>query len=145
MCTLSQNGYGAAELTKGGNRGANMATSSEDQLANTSDHPATNLTSSLKHPAAALTVCSSASSVGTRVAPGTASRGDVIILGCTHGLEMLRQRPRGPMDKASAYGAGDCRFESCRGHLCCSSTCNVDTPVSSNFLRPSAMLGPCYE
>ena len=24
-------------------------------------------------------------------------------------------RPRGPMDKASAYGAGDCRFESCRG------------------------------
>ena len=26
-------------------------------------------------------------------------------------------RPRGPMDKASAYGAGDCRFESCRGHL----------------------------
>ena len=28
------------------------------------------------------------------------------------------QRPRGPMDKASAYGAGDCRFESYRGHLC---------------------------
>ena len=26
------------------------------------------------------------------------------------------QWPRGPMDKASAYGAGDCRFESCRGH-----------------------------
>ena len=26
-------------------------------------------------------------------------------------------RPRGPMDKASAYGAGDCRLESCRGHL----------------------------
>ena len=24
--------------------------------------------------------------------------------------------PRGPMNKASAYGAGDCRFESCRGH-----------------------------
>ena len=23
--------------------------------------------------------------------------------------------PRGQMDKASAYGAGDCRFESCRG------------------------------
>ena len=22
------------------------------------------------------------------------------------------------MDKASAYGAGDCRFESCRGHFC---------------------------
>jgi hypothetical protein len=27
------------------------------------------------------------------------------------------QRPRGPMDKASAHGAGDCRFESCRGHV----------------------------
>ena len=26
--------------------------------------------------------------------------------------------PRGPMDKASAYGAGDGRFESCRGHFC---------------------------
>ena len=25
--------------------------------------------------------------------------------------------PRGPMDEASAYGAGDCRLESCRGHL----------------------------
>ena len=25
--------------------------------------------------------------------------------------------PRGPMDKASAYGAGDCRFESCWGHM----------------------------
>jgi hypothetical protein len=23
------------------------------------------------------------------------------------------------MDKASAYGAGDCRFESCRGHCDC--------------------------
>ena len=27
-------------------------------------------------------------------------------------------RPRGPMDKASAHGAGDCRFESCRGQTC---------------------------
>ena len=26
------------------------------------------------------------------------------------------KRPRGPMDKASAHGAGDCRFESCQGH-----------------------------
>ena len=30
-------------------------------------------------------------------------------------LGSLPSRPRGPMDKASAYGAGDCRFESCRG------------------------------
>ena len=64
MCTLSQNGYGVVELTKGGNRGANMATSSEDQLASTSDDPATNLTGSFKHPSAALTLCFSASSVG---------------------------------------------------------------------------------
>ena len=30
----------------------------------------------------------------------------------------LHNRSRGPMDKASAYGAGDCRFESCRDHDC---------------------------
>ena len=30
--------------------------------------------------------------------------------------KQISQRPRGPMDKASAHGAGDCRFESCRGH-----------------------------
>ena len=28
----------------------------------------------------------------------------------------LHRWPRGPMDKASAYRAGDCRFESYRGH-----------------------------
>ena len=28
----------------------------------------------------------------------------------------FNDRPRGPMDKASAYGAGDCRFESYQGH-----------------------------
>ena len=28
----------------------------------------------------------------------------------------FNHRPRGPMDKASAYGAGDYRFESYRGH-----------------------------
>ena len=43
----------------------------------------------------------------------------------THGTMRCRSlllpqynRPRSPMDKASAYGAGDGRFESCRGHLC---------------------------
>ena len=36
---------------------------------------------------------------------------------CTVNPPALYRRPRGPMDKASAYGAGDCRFESCRGHL----------------------------
>ena len=34
----------------------------------------------------------------------------------THACETCQHWPRGPMDKASAYGAGDCRFESCRGH-----------------------------
>ena len=33
------------------------------------------------------------------------------------GWECVQHRPRGPMDKASAYGAGDCRLESCRGHF----------------------------
>ena len=33
------------------------------------------------------------------------------------GWKAFCNRPRGPMDKASAYGAGDCRFESCRGHF----------------------------
>ena len=32
-------------------------------------------------------------------------------------LELQGHRPRGPMDNASAYGAGDCRSESCRGHF----------------------------
>ena len=33
---------------------------------------------------------------------------------------LLRQHnwPRGPMDEASAYGAGDCRLESGRGNYC---------------------------
>ena len=34
----------------------------------------------------------------------------------------LSHWPRGPMDKASAYGAGDCRFESCRAHFSTSPT-----------------------
>ena len=36
-------------------------------------------------------------------------------------LEVIR--PRGPMDKASAHGAGDCRFESCQDH--CSTVGNT--------------------
>ena len=32
-------------------------------------------------------------------------------------LQTHQHWPRGPMDKASAYGAGDCRFESCWGHF----------------------------
>ena len=32
---------------------------------------------------------------------------------------------RGPMDKASAYGAGDCRFESCRVHLMLKPQCQI--------------------
>ena len=42
---------------------------------------------------------------------------DVARSGLTGYWSMLLQRPRGPMDKASAYGAGDCRFESCQGHI----------------------------
>ena len=34
-------------------------------------------------------------------------------------LPPVTGRPRGPMGKASAHGAGDCRFESCWGHWFC--------------------------
>ena len=34
--------------------------------------------------------------------------------------------PRGPMDKASAYGAGGCRFKSCRGHFLMTERPNAD-------------------
>ena len=45
--------------------------------------------------------------------------------------------PRGPMDKASAYGAGDCRFESCRGH------CALLQRLSRGAQRPGpAFRGP---
>ena len=40
----------------------------------------------------------------------------------------ISKRPRGPMDKASAYGAGDCRFESCRGHLRCAAARAAGNP-----------------
>ena len=30
-----------------------------------------------------------------------------------------QERPRGATDNASAYGAEDCRFESCRGRYLC--------------------------
>ena len=42
--------------------------------------------------------------------------------------------PRGPMDKASAYGAGDCRFESCRGHA------HATTPGHATHLLQSTTL-----
>ena len=61
------------------------------------------------------------------------------------------QRPRGPMDKASAHGAGDCRFESCR-IMCvktkspvrqpCSNTRanrNPQLPLQSSWLGYSAL------
>ena len=45
------------------------------------------------------------------------------------------------MDKASAYGAGDCRFESCRGHF---ATRNGQFPASSAMARrakPPSIVG----
>ena len=41
---------------------------------------------------------------------------EIIKINCLSMFKIGLSRPRGPMDKASAYGAGDCRFESCRGH-----------------------------
>ena len=37
---------------------------------------------------------------------------------CRSLLSPQHNWPRGPMDKASAYGAGDCSFESCRDYFC---------------------------
>ena len=34
------------------------------------------------------------------------------------------RRPCGPMDKASVYGTGDCRFASYQGHFC--ANCSED-------------------
>ena len=39
------------------------------------------------------------------------------------------------MDKASAYGAGDCRFESCRGHF--NSFLKCCAHPTRSFARPS--------
>ena len=49
--------------------------------------------------------------------------------------------PRGPMDKASAYGAGDCRFESCRGQ-CCSCACPLRHALS-HTMHAWRHLSPC--
>ena len=40
------------------------------------------------------------------------------------------------MDKASAYGAGDCRFESCRGHFPCCCVVNSHIHFAT---RPRAL------
>ena len=48
-----------------------------------------------------------------QLAPGNIARTD------PEGVKehIYYRRPRGPMDKASAYGAEDCRFDPCRGRL----------------------------
>ena len=69
--------------------------------------------------------------------------------------------PRGPMDKASAYGAGDCRLESCRGryasgvlthlhmrspsrHVLTVGPCTITrTAVAPPGTSPCAMLATC--
>ena len=54
-------------------------------------------------------------------------------LGTNNRSSSITTRPRGPMDKASAYGAGDCRFESCRGHsfhgVACLRSCDLGRPI----------------
>ena len=52
-------------------------------------------------------------------------------------------RPRGPMDKASAYGVGDCRFESCRGHCCCRAATECPkTGIAPRHLQNAVSSGP---
>ena len=48
-------------------------------------------------------------------------------------------RPRGPMDKASAHGAEDCRLESCRDH--CHAVLESLLPVAGLPRRPPACPG----
>ena len=73
----------------------------------------------------------------------------------------MTRRPRGPMDKASAYGAGDCRLESCRGryasgvlthlhmrspsrHVLTVGPCTITrTAVAPPGTSPCAMLATC--
>ena len=71
----------------------------------------------------------------------------------------VTRRPRGPMDKASAYGAGDCRFESCQGHYANGalkplqrkqpfspgdggSLCDYHNGCFSSMQRPRCCVGP---
>ena len=73
----------------------------------------------------------------------------------------MTRRPRGPMDKASVYGAGDCRLESCRGryasgvlthlhmrspsrHVLTVGPCTITRPaVAPPGTSPCAMLATC--
>ena len=48
------------------------------------------------------------------------------------------KRPRGPMDEASAHGAGDCRFESCRGDLHNTPACRCHLHSSPAAKPPAA-------
>ena len=56
---------------------------------------------------------------------------------------LICHRPRGPMDKASAHGAGDCRFESYRGHFLFLTSCcgHTDTQHHDNPYKISILAG----
>ena len=59
-------------------------------------------------------------------AAGQSRQGTCYLIAVKHGGKMrndvfpasVQHRSCGPMDKASAYGAGDCRFESYQDHFC---------------------------
>ena len=48
----------------------------------------------------------------------------------------------GPMDKASAYRAGDCRFESCQGHIYTRQAC-IDMTLAGLEPATSGSVGRC--
>ena len=66
---------------------------------------------------------------------------------CIGVTEKCNHWPRGPMDKASAYGAGDCRFESCRGQ--CSNTCAATNHLRNEQIKEQVcepeFVGPCFQ
>ena len=53
------------------------------------------------------------------------------------------QRPRGPMAKASAHGAGDCRFESCRGHFGIAPGRRSGEGLDANWVASQSMTHRC--
>ena len=53
--------------------------------------------------------------------------------------------PRGPMDKASAHGAGNCRFESCRGHSLAQANQPGNPCARRQCLGPRGDWGSCHK
>ena len=56
--------------------------------------------------------------------------------------EQMADRRRGPTHEASAYGARNCRFESCRGHLSQQARATTSQSCSQCTIQVLVALGP---